>query len=101
MANKLDNLKQRIIKDLEELYWPTWDPSPKREKLAQDVRELFGLPVGSLRYYRLKADLIKTIGRNAIEEYSRGKDGQGMLTLRIFDDLTYVLSELEEELRGK
>lgn len=98
MDSQRDDLKKRIIKDLGKFYWPTLESSPKREKLVQNVKKLFGLPVGSLEYYKLKADLIETIGRNAIEEYSRGKNGQGMLTLKIFDDLTYVLMGLEEKL---
>lgn len=98
MDSQFDDLKEKIIRDLRESYWPTWEPSLKREELVQNAKKLFDLPVGSLEYYRLKADLIGTIGRNAIEEYSRGKDGQGLLTLKIFDDLTYVLMELEEEL---
>ncbi len=98
MGKQFNDLKEEVINDLREFYWPTWDPSPQGEKLAQDTEKLFNLPVGSSEYYKLKSHLIKIIGRNGIEEYSRGKEGQGMITRKIFDDLTYLLSSLEEEI---
>jgi hypothetical protein len=80
--------KDKIIEDIKEGYYPTWEGSPKKDKIINDVSRLYRLPQGSKEYFKLKAEVIGYLGRNCIEELSRGKDGQGMLTRIIFDDLT-------------
>jgi hypothetical protein len=89
--------EDKMINDIRTGYFPSWDGSPVAEDVAKDVRRLYELPKDSKEYFKLKAEVIGYLGRNCIEELSRGKQGQGMLTRIMFDNLYFELIELERE----
>ena len=69
----------------------------REEDLREALEGLENLTPESLGYWRLKFNIFRCVGRNGMEQYSRGKDGAGHITLRLFEKLEFELSKLEDE----
>ena len=72
--------KERIIKMINEGWYPDWQAAGRTEQLVKQVEELYALPVDSKEYYALKTTVLENIARNGLEEFSRGKYESGILT---------------------
>jgi hypothetical protein len=85
--------KQEIIKQIQEGYWPDWEPAPKKEDVIKDIEELYKLPLVSIGYTEEKSRIITYLAMNCIEQFERGKRKQGILSRRILENLLFDLSE--------
>ena len=91
-------IEEEILEGLEKGYWPDWDASLKPVELKNLFANVMRMPVGSKKYYQIKAELMRNIGRNGIEQYERGKDCSGMETRILFDIIDHYF--LRREIEG-
>ena len=93
--------REKIIKQIEEGYWPDWEPAPKIDEVVGDVNKLYDLMINPSNYnkpyFETKAKVITYLSMNCIEQFERGKNTQGMLSRKILEDLLFDLSESELE----
>lgn len=78
---------EEAYQKLRRWYYPTWEVSLSTKELVEKLEDIQKVRTGSAKYWKLKSQILRSVGRNGIEELSRGKDEQGMLTQKIFDEL--------------
>ncbi len=89
--------KKELIDKIKDGYWPDWEPAPEAKQVISDVEKLYELKTDSIEYFKLKADVMHYLSMNCIEQLSRGKDAQGMLTRRIIENLFVDLFKKEKK----
>lgn len=87
--------KEEMIKQIEEEYCHNWEPAPQIDKVKKDVGELYDMEKNLIGYFKLKSEVIRYLSMNCVEEFERGKIGQGILTKKILENLLFDLSEAE------
>ena len=87
--------KEELIKEIVKGYHPDWEPAPEIEDVIKDINNLYNLKIDSREYFELKAKVTGYMSMNCIEQFDRGKRGQGMLTRKMLEALLFNLSEAE------
>lgn len=69
----------------------------KEEDLRGALDRLESLTPGTSEYWKLKAEVLSCIARNAMEQFSRDKYDAGMMSQDLYKELFWELESREEK----
>lgn len=84
---QLQSRKDEIIGMIRNGYWPDWEAAPRKNEVLGDIDHLYRMEPDSLEYFQRKAIVLEYMAMNCIEQLSRGKYPQGMITRKILESI--------------
>jgi|SRR3989344_8246404 len=84
---QLQSRKDEIIEMITRWYWPDWEAAPEKDEVLRDMDDLYRMEPNSLEYFQRKTVVLEYMAMNCIEQLSRGKYPQGMITRKILESI--------------
>jgi len=95
----MKKLSKKIIEELRESFYPDWDASLSADELTNLFERADQIPTGITEYFKIKAEIFRNLGFNAIEQYSRGKKEQADITREVLNDMDKYFLDREEQVK--